>query len=105
MMPTFPIPRWALLAIGVGLLALALVFAIISYGNSRFDAGEAAADAKWKAASEKLVEKAQKSSAKQDTAAAARAADYAAKVEDEKQALERAEAEGSSPLDVLFGVK
>lgn len=102
-MPGFPIPRWALLAIGAVLIAITLAFAITSYGNSRFDAGEASADAKWKAASERLVEKARKSAARQDTAAAARAADYAAKVEDEKEKIERATAEGSSPFDVMFG--
>ncbi len=97
------LPRWAWFAIGGLLLLAAFLVALNAYGNSRFDAGKAEADAQWKAASERLVEKAHKSAAKADVAAAARAADYAAKVEDERERISDATANGTSVFDVMFG--
>lgn len=99
----FTLPRWACLAIGGLLLLLAFYIALDRYGDSRFNAGKAQADAEWKAASDRLIEKAHTSAAKADVAAAARAADYAAKVEDEKERIAEAQEEGASPFDVLFG--
>lgn len=97
------VPRGVWLALGAVLIAVCFYLALNAYGNSRFNAGKAEADAAWKAASDRLIEKAHKSAAKADVAAAARAADYAAKVEDERERIDAATAEGSSPMDVLFG--
>ncbi len=97
------LPRWAWFAIG-GLLLLVVFYVMLDrYGDNRFDAGKAQADAEWKAASERLVEKAHKSAAKADVAAAARAEDYAAKVEDERERISDATANGTSVFDVMFG--
>ncbi len=96
-------PRWAWFLVGGLVLFVIFYIALDSYGDSRFDAGKAQADAEWKAASAKLVEKAHKSAAKADVAAAARVEDYAAKVEDEKEKIDAAIADGSSPFDVMFG--
>ncbi len=97
------LPRWAWLAIG-GLVLLVVFYVMLDrYGDSRFEAGKAQADAEWKAASERLVEKAHKSAAEADVAAAARAEDYAAKVADEQERIENAVEQGASPMDVLFG--
>jgi hypothetical protein len=90
--------------VAIPLLILAAFYiALDAYGDSRYDAGKAQADAEWKAASDKLVQKAQDAGTKADKAAAGRAADYAAKVEDEKERIDAAKEDGSSPMDVLFG--
>lgn len=88
----------------VPLLILGAFYLMLdAYGDSRYDAGKDKADAEWKAASDKLIQKAQDAGTKADTAAAARTADYAAKVEDEKERIDAATKDGSSPMDVLFG--
>lgn len=73
-----------------------------AYGDSRYREGKKDEAAAWQAASDKLIAKAQKSGAKADNAAAGRAADFAAKQEEERKRIDAANAEGSSPFDVLF---
>lgn len=85
-----------LLIIGAFLLTIHL------YGNARYDAGHADADKEWQEASNKLIEKAQAAGTKADSKAAARAADFAAKQEDEKERIHAAVEEGRSPFDELF---
>lgn len=90
--------------VGIPLLILAAFYLTLdAYGDSRYDAGKSKADAEWKLASDRLIQKSQNAGTKADTASAARQADFAAKVEDEKEKVDAAVAEGSSPLDVLFG--
>jgi hypothetical protein len=96
------IPSWAWAVIGAVMLLVAFYFALDAYGDSRYDAGKKDADAAWIAASDKLVKKAQDAGTKADKAAAGRMADQAAKVEDEKEKIDAAKADGSSPFDVLF---
>jgi hypothetical protein len=98
----FTLPRWAWIALGGALLLLALYIALDQYGDRRFSEGKAQADAEWQEASNRLIEKAQAGATKADKAAAARAADHAAKLEDEKEKVDAALDEGSSPFDVLF---
>lgn len=97
------LPRWAWIAIGAVLLLLAFYVALDRYGDARFKAGHEQADKEWQEASARLVEKAHKSASKADAAAAARAEDFTAKVEAEKERIDAAVQEGSSPMDVLFG--
>lgn len=97
------IPRWAWIALGGVLLLLAFYWALDSYGDRKYAEGKDAADKAWIAASDKLIKKAQAAGTEADRKAAARAADHAAKVEDEKEKIDAAVKEGSSPLDVLFG--
>lgn len=73
-----------------------------AYGDSRYREGKKDANAAWQAASDKLIEKSQAAGTKADKAAAARQADFVAKQEDEKERIEHALDDGSSPLDVLF---
>lgn len=88
---------------GVLLILAAFAISLKAYGNARYKAGKADADAAWIAASDKLIQKAQNAGDKASKAQAARAADFAAKQETERKAIENAQAEGSSPFDVLFG--
>lgn len=97
------VPRWAWYAIGAILLLVAFYAALHAYGNSRYKAGKADADAAWQAASDKLIQKAQDAGTKADKAAAVRQADFAAKQEDERKRIEQAQQTGASPFDVLFG--
>lgn len=96
-------PRWAWILLGVILLITAFLVERNAYGNRRFNAGEAHADEQWKKASDKLVEDAARAATKADKNAAGRAADFAAKQEDEKEKIDEAVAHGSSPLDAIFG--
>lgn len=97
------VPTWAWAVIGAAVLLIAFYIVLDRYGDSREQAGKDKADAAWKAASDKLIEKAAASGKKADTAAAARQADFSARVEDEKERMDAAVEEGSSPMDVLFG--
>lgn len=90
--------------VAIPLLILAAFYLTLdAYGDSRFDAGKAKADAEWQEAHDRLIEQARRAGQKADQTAAAQAADYAAKVEDEKERIDEAVKEGSSPIDVLFG--
>ena len=101
--PMPKLPRWAWYAIGAVVIALAFYVMLDRYGDSRFREGKAAADAAWIAAHNKLIEDAANARGEADANAAAREAEFAVKVEDEKEKIDEAIKEGSSPLDVLFG--
>lgn len=104
---------------GVGPKAVKIVLAIIAviaiigafyaildaYGDSRYEAGEAHADAAWKAASDKLIAKSQGAGAAADKKAAAREAEFAADVEAEKEKIDEALDHGDSPFDVMFAAE
>lgn len=96
-------PRWAWWAIGGVLLILAFYLALDAYGDRRFSEGKAAEAAAWKKAEAELLKKAANAQSKADKNAAAREAEHAAVVADERKRIDEAVAEGSSPLDVLFG--
>ena len=99
----FGLPRLAVIggAVLIGIIAFYLV--LNAYGNSRYKAGKADADAAWVAASNKLIAQAQNSADKADKKQAAQAADFAAKQEAEKEKIANAQANGTSPFDVMFG--
>lgn len=97
------VPRWAWAGMAAIALFLAILWGLDAYGDKRYSQGKNDADAAWKAASDKLVQQSVASGQRADVAAAARQADFAAKVEEEKEKIDEAVAEGSSPLDVLFG--
>ena len=99
----FAMPRWGWFAIGGALLLVLFYMTLHAYGNSRYKAGKQDADAAWIAASNKLVEKAQNAGTKASAAAAARTADFATRQEAEKREIEKAQDNGTSPFDVLFG--
>lgn len=92
--------------VGFALIALAAALAFYAvlhaYGRERYKAGKADENKVWVEASNKLIQKSQNAGTKASTAAAARQADFAAMVEDEKERIDAANAEGSSPFDVLF---
>jgi hypothetical protein len=96
-------PRWAWVLVGAALLMAAFYFALDAYGDSRYREGKSDADRAWQEASDKLIEKAAKAGTKADKAAAGRVADFAAKQEQEKEKVDAAAKDGSSPFDVLFG--
>lgn len=105
MMPALPftLPRWAWFLIGGALLALGLYLAITAYGNSRYREGVSDTDAKWAEASAKLKADAAKSATRADDAAVKRLEEHVAQASEDAAAVEKAKAEGSSPLDALFG--
>lgn len=93
-----PNPKLILSALG----ALAILAAIWLYGNSRYNAGVAATDAKWEAAGKKLETQAATASGAADRASADRVADHQDKLEAEKKAMDDAQASGTSVFDALF---
>ncbi|MBO9624182.1 MAG: hypothetical protein J7500_15850 [Sphingomonas sp.] len=88
------------------LIALALIGAVLIalklYGDSRFKAGRETENAAWHAASEKLIQQAATSAKDADKAEVARVLDHTAKVEKEKERIDAAIENGSSPFDALF---
>ena len=99
----FTLPRWAWYAIGAALLLVAFLAERTSFGNRRFNAGAEREAAAWQKASDELLRKAANAKTAADKEAAARDAEYAARVKDERERIEKATAEGTSPFDVLFG--
>lgn len=96
------VPSWLWLALAIAAAALLCGVLIDNYGDRRAKQAEIATDAKWKAASDKLVQDAHRSANKADVKAAARAQDFAAKVENEKARIDAQQAKGDSPMDALF---
>lgn len=100
------IPFW-LKIVGPIVLLLAIFGGVKMWGNSRYNAGEKAGieatDAKWVAASEKLKAEAAASATKADDKAAERLAEHVEQATADAAAVEKAKAEGTSPLDALFG--
>ena len=100
------LPLWAKIVGPIIALAL-LIAAVVAWGNSKYRAGHddgvTETDAKWIAASEKLKADAAKSATQADDRAAERLAYYIADANADAAAVEKAKAEGTSPLDALFG--
>ncbi len=88
---------------GIVIGVLAFYFLLDAYGDARYREGKKDADAAWIEAGNKLVAQAHKSADKADVAAAARAEDFTARQEAEKEKIDNAKANGTSPMDVLFG--
>lgn len=92
--------------IGIPVVILIAFYMMLSvYGNSRYNAGKADTDAAWKIAHEKLLTESAQAKGAADVEALAREMDYFAEVEQEKEKVDEAIAQGSSPIDVLFGVE
>ena len=74
-----------------------------AYGDRRYKEGVQATDQKWVAAGEQLKKDAAKSATKADDRAAERLANEVANQTADKEEVDEALRNGSSPLDVLFG--
>lgn len=95
--------------IGIALAALAVVsavaFSIKAYGNARYELGVTDTDKKWQEAAAVLERQSKEAATSADKAAGQREADYAKRLEEEKEKLDEAVRSGDSPFDVLFGVR
>jgi hypothetical protein len=105
-MDNFIIPPWLKIA-GPIVAFLLLIAGIMAWGNSKYRSGKAdgieQTDAKWEAASAKLKEQAKQSATKADDAAVVRLEEHVEQAEEDAAAVAKAQAEGKSPLDALFG--
>ena len=94
--------------IGIAVLVLVLfvlfvVWLIRDYGNSREQEGVDKERAAWVEAGEKLKKEAATSATKADDKAVARLEEYKEQADEDRQAVEAAVENGTSPLDALFG--
>lgn len=100
------IPFWLKIVGPIVLLAV-VIGGVKLWGNSKFNAGKREGveqtDAKWEAASAALKAKAAETATKADDAAAKRLEEFVEQSEEDAAAVEKAKAEGKSPLDALFG--
>ena len=87
---------------GVLILLVTLYFAIDAHGDSRFREGRAVENAVWQEAQDILILKAAAASTAANTEDLARQIDHAAQVEQEKDKLNEAIANGTSRFDALF---
>lgn len=105
MIGNFVVPLWLKIVGPLALFAL-VVGGVMLWGNSKYRAGyrdgETETDVKWHAASEKLKADAAKSATKADDAAVKRLEEHVAQASEDAAAVEKAKAEGRSPLDELF---
>lgn len=81
----------------------ALVAAVLWLRADAYSDGVKATDDKWVAAGEKLKQQAAAAQGAASAASISRTAIEVDRVQKEKEKLDAAEAQGSSPLDVLFG--
>lgn len=86
-----------------GVVIAALVGAIWWLRADAYSDGVTATDAKWEEAGRRLEQQAREAAGKADAASVQRVEQNNARVAQEKEKLDEAEAAGSSPLDVLFG--
>lgn len=88
---------------GLPLIALGLAWlALDAWGDSRYRSGKADEKAAWQAASDKLIATAAASGDAATRNEVPRLTEQAAKVEEEKERLDAAIENGSSPFDALF---
>jgi sRNA-binding protein len=102
----FAIPLWAKIVGPIVALAL-IIGALAGWSHHQYNKGHkdgvAEVDAQWAEADRKLKEQAAQSATRADDAAAARVEEHRQQAEDERKAVQDAEANNSSPIDVLFG--
>lgn len=96
-----PMRSWIKLGLVVAAVG-GLWLTFVLYGNSRFNAGEDKADAKWIEAGRVLEEKARASSDAATRNEAPRIRDRLGQVAQEKERIDAAVIAGTSPLDALF---
>lgn len=80
----------------------AFYLALDAYGDARYDAGKDKADQEWRAAAEELAAQSALAAGAADEAADARAAAFGERLEEEKEKIDAAIADGGDPIDVLF---
>lgn len=103
-MPILTPLQKALIAFGIALLIVGgFWLALHFYGLHRYDEGVSATDAKWEAASAQLKSDAANSASNADANAVNRLQNYVANQQADQAAVNKAEAEGKSPFDALFG--
>jgi hypothetical protein len=86
----------------VGLIALAIYLLVAKILGNAYDKGAADNDAIWNQASEDLVDRADNASDAADDRADDRLRNFTNQLVIEKERIDDAQANGSSPLDVLF---
>ena len=100
------IPFW-LKIVGPLAALLAAIALIVGWSHHQYNKGHKAGveetDAAYKAASDKLKADAAASASRADDKAVARLEEYQAQAKDDQAAVDKAKAEGKSPLDALFG--
>lgn len=84
------------------LIVVLFYIALDAYGDARFDAGKDQADRAWQAAADLVEADSQDAAEAADVPADQRAADWAARVEEEKALIDAKIHEGGDPFDVLF---
>lgn len=95
--------KYGAVVLGVVLFCLFIWWRVDAYGDKRFDAGVLNERSKWEAAEEKLRQEAAASATRADDAAAKRLEVHKEKIDADRQAVDQAVRDGSSPLDALFG--
>lgn len=84
-------------------LALLILGALWWLRHDAYQDGVSATDAKWEEAGRKLEAQAKKAEQSADAESVKRVQENNERLKEEKEKLDEAEAEGSSPFDVLFG--
>lgn len=85
------------------ILIVVLFYIVLdAYGDARFDAGKDQADRAWQAAADLVEADSQDAAEAANVPADQRAADWAARVEEEKAIIDAKINEGGDPFDVLF---
>lgn len=94
----------AIVWVGLPLLIIGLVWwRVDAWGDRRFNQGVEAHRAEVRAATEELKASAERSATRADDAAALRVEDHLQQTAEERERLDEAAQNGSSPIDVLFG--
>lgn len=86
------------------LVLAAFYLALDAYGDARYREGRVVEAEAWKEAEREMLRKAAVATEEADREALGRALEYSAQVAEEKEKIDAAIADGTSPFDVLFPV-
>jgi hypothetical protein len=101
--PLTPLAKAIVAIVGLIIVIAAFWLAMHFYGVHRYNEGVSAEDAKWATAVAQLKSDASNAANNADANAAANLANFVQQHSADENAVNAAEANGSSPLDALFG--
>lgn len=98
----FVMPRWGWYALAILAAVAAFYIVLDAYGDAKYQAGKDKADLEWKEANDRHIQEVAAAGTVASKKEAKRLESHSQAVELQKEKIDAAVAEGTSPLDTLF---